>query len=60
MRSVLAGLLLTVGCSEQIEVALFDYQACRQQMTLEFIKQGTHPVAANMKAKAYCEEQQQQ
>jgi len=49
---LMALMLLLAGCSEQIEVAMFNYQACRQQMTREFIKQGTQPVAANIKAKA--------
>ncbi|MBV2124900.1 MAG: hypothetical protein KUF75_07105 [Candidatus Thiodiazotropha sp. (ex Ctena orbiculata)] len=44
------------GCSDPVDVALFNYQGCRKQMTLEFIDQGSDPVAANMKAKAYCEE----
>jgi len=54
-RMLISLVLLLAGCTEQVDVALFNYQACRQQMTREFIKQGTQPVAANMKAKAYCQ-----
>lgn len=57
-RTLMAMLLLLMGCSEQIEVAMFNYQACRRQMTEEFIQLGTQPVAANMQAKAYCQAQQ--
>jgi hypothetical protein len=49
--------MLVTGCSEPVDVALFNYQGCRKQMTEEFIHEGVDPVAANMKAKAYCEEQ---
>jgi hypothetical protein len=45
------------GCSEPVDVAFFNYQDCRMQMTQAFIDEGVDPVAANMKAKAYCEEQ---
>jgi hypothetical protein len=56
--ALLVGIILLTGCSKPVDVALFKYQACRKQMTEVFIKQGTHPVAANMKAKVYCEELQ--
>jgi hypothetical protein len=56
-RTFLAATLLLAACTEPVDVALFKYQGCRKQMTKEFIDQGTEPVAANMKAKAYCEEQ---
>jgi hypothetical protein len=52
-----AMLLWLSACSDPVEVELFTYQGCRRQMTEEYIDQGTDPVAANMKAKAYCEEQ---
>ena len=58
MKQVFLALVVFVtGCSEPVEVALFNYQGCRKQMTEEFIDEGIDPVAANMKAKAYCEEQ---
>jgi hypothetical protein len=50
-------ILFVTGCSEPVDVELFNYQGCRKQMTREYIEQGTDPLAANMKAKAYCEEQ---
>ncbi|MEW8029305.1 MAG: hypothetical protein AB2792_16485 [Candidatus Thiodiazotropha sp.] len=56
-RLIPAIAVLVTGCSEPVDVALFNYQGCRKQMTQEFIDQGSDPVAANMKAKAYCEEQ---
>lgn len=56
-RAFLAVVFLIAGCSQPVEVELLNYQGCRRQMTEEFIDQGTDPVAANMKAKAYCEEQ---
>jgi hypothetical protein len=56
MKVLLLSLTLFVtGCSEPVDVAFFSYQDCRKQMTREFIDQGIDPVAANMKAKAYCE-----
>lgn len=58
MKRVFLVLVVSVtGCSDPVEVELFNYQGCRKQMTKEFIEDGTDPVAANMKAKAYCEEQ---
>jgi hypothetical protein len=58
MRGLWLALVVSVSaCSEPVEVELFNYQGCRMQMTQEYIDQGTDPVAANMKAKAYCEEQ---
>lgn len=56
-RAVLAVVLSVAGCTEPVDIELLNYQSCRKQMTREFIEQGTDPVAANMKAKAYCEEQ---
>jgi hypothetical protein len=47
--------LFVTGCSEPLDVAFFSYQDCRKEMTQGFIDQGIDPVAANMKAKAYCE-----
>ncbi|MCU7914277.1 MAG: hypothetical protein KZQ63_21450, partial [Candidatus Thiodiazotropha sp. (ex Lucinoma aequizonata)] len=35
-----------------------NYQACRKQMTEAFAQQGVDPVAANMKAKVHCEQEQ--
>ncbi|MES9834527.1 MAG: hypothetical protein ABW139_20030 [Candidatus Thiodiazotropha sp. DIVDIV] len=58
MKSVfLAGVLLITGCSEQVDVKLFNYQGCRKQMTEEYVSQGIDPMAADMKSKAYCREQ---
>jgi hypothetical protein len=57
-RMPLVLVLLLAGCTQQVDVAMFSYQACRQEMTREFIKQGAQPVAANMKAKAYCQAEQ--
>jgi hypothetical protein len=58
MRLLWFVLVLSVtACSEPVEVELFNYQGCRMRMTQEYIDQGTDPVAANMKAKAYCEEE---
>ncbi len=58
MKRVFAAVaLLLTACGEPLDVALFNYQGCRRQMTEEFIDQGTDPVAANLKAKAYCEAQ---
>lgn len=57
-RVLLAGILFVTGCSEPVDVALFNYQACRKQMTETFAQQGVDPVAANMKAKVHCEQQQ--
>jgi hypothetical protein len=56
---MLTGLLLSAGCSKQIEVPMFNYQACRQSMTRQLVEQGVEPVAANMQAMAYCREQQE-
>jgi hypothetical protein len=50
--------ILLSGCSEPVDVELFNYQACRKEMTKEYIGQGVDPDAANMKSKAYCKEQQ--
>ncbi|RLW71673.1 MAG: hypothetical protein B6D71_00920 [gamma proteobacterium symbiont of Stewartia floridana] len=50
--------VLLSSCSESVDVELFNYQACRKDMTEEYISQGIDPVAANMKSKAYCKEQQ--
>ncbi|MGD8908521.1 MAG: hypothetical protein PVI92_04170 [Chromatiales bacterium] len=55
---LLTGLLLSSGCSRQIEVPMFNYQACRQSMTRQLVEQGVEPVAANMQSMAYCREQQ--
>ncbi|MES9944737.1 MAG: hypothetical protein B6D77_17685 [gamma proteobacterium symbiont of Ctena orbiculata] len=58
MKQVFLVLVVSVaGCSDPVEVELFNYQGCRRQMTEEFIENGIDPVAANMQAKAYCEEQ---
>ncbi|MCU7930146.1 MAG: hypothetical protein KZQ90_05050 [Candidatus Thiodiazotropha sp. (ex Codakia rugifera)] len=54
----LAGFLFVAGCSEPVDVELFNYQACRKQMTEAFTQQGVDSVAANMKAKVHCEEKQ--
>ncbi|MGD8911845.1 MAG: hypothetical protein PVI97_15085 [Candidatus Thiodiazotropha sp.] len=53
----LAMTVFLASCSEPVDIAFLNYQDCRKQMTQAFIDQGIHPVAANMKAKAYCEEQ---
>ncbi|MES9941434.1 MAG: hypothetical protein ABW104_15815 [Candidatus Thiodiazotropha sp. 6PLUC2] len=59
MKSVfLAGAILISGCSDKVDVKLFNYQGCRKQMTEEYINQGIDPMAADMKSKAYCREQQ--
>ncbi|ODB99619.1 hypothetical protein A3197_11870 [Candidatus Thiodiazotropha endoloripes] len=50
--------ILISGCSESVDVEYFSYQDCRKKMTAEYIDQGVDPVAANMKSKAYCKEQQ--
>jgi hypothetical protein len=57
---VLTGLLSSAGCSQQLEVPLFNYQACRKSMTQQLVEQGVEPVAANMQAMVYCREQQEQ
>ncbi|MBT3046711.1 MAG: hypothetical protein G8D61_12980 [gamma proteobacterium symbiont of Ctena orbiculata] len=58
-RTVLALAFLVAGCSESVDVEFFSYQGCRRDMTEAFTNQGMDPVAANMKAKAHCEEQMQ-
>ncbi|MEJ2621542.1 MAG: hypothetical protein P8163_15140 [Candidatus Thiodiazotropha sp.] len=56
--AIIAVTILLSGCSESVDVELFNYQACRKEMTKEYISQGIDPDAANMKSKAYCKEQQ--
>lgn len=56
-RFFLLPALFVSACTEPVDVAFFNYQDCRRQMTQVFIDEGIDPVAANMKAKAYCEEQ---
>jgi hypothetical protein len=56
-QSFLVMAVFLAGCSDTVDIAFLNYQDCRKQMTQTFIDQGIHPVAANMKAKAYCEEQ---
>jgi hypothetical protein len=55
---VLTVAILISSCSDSVDVELFNYQGCRKDMTEEYINQGIDPVAANMKSKAYCKEQQ--
>jgi hypothetical protein len=55
----LAGILLLSGCSEPVDVKLFNYQGCRKQMTKELIDEGIDPMVADMKSKAYCSEQRE-
>lgn len=54
-----AGILLLSGCSDPVDVKLFNYQGCRKQMTEAFINEGIDPMAADMKSKAYCSEQRE-
>lgn len=58
-RHILLITLCLAGCSESVDVEFFSYQGCRREMTEAFIDQGADPVAANMRAKAHCEEQMQ-
>jgi hypothetical protein len=55
----LAGVLCLSGCSEPVDVKLFNYHGCRKQMTEQYIKEGIDPMAADMKSKAYCSEQRE-
>ncbi|MCU7891869.1 MAG: hypothetical protein KZQ78_09765 [Candidatus Thiodiazotropha sp. (ex Ustalcina ferruginea)] len=36
-RVLLAAILFVTGCSEPVDVELFNYQACRKQMTEELL-----------------------
>ncbi|MES9994092.1 MAG: hypothetical protein ABW098_19240 [Candidatus Thiodiazotropha sp.] len=58
-QAILILVLFMAGCSKPVDVEFFSYQGCRREMTEVYIDQGTDPVAANMQAKAYCEEQMQ-